>query len=330
MNLSPQEIAELAEDCVSNNLTKDQVDFALKKANIVTGKIPSGTSNLDYYTKLIEYLDAHGELKDWLDKLGRDGVIFVKKWLDKPPLIKNNEVGPSLPIENSSNFITAFLSKICMPAAEEFGLLLRDKIANWRAKNLENMAKKAKTKLENRCQQIEETHAHPRLVSLIIEQSSWIDTDEIQEMWAGLLSSSCTKDGNDDSNLIFINLLSQLTALEVKILNYACQKAVKEIDELGLVTAIEFKTTKEELTEVCSIDDVYRIDRELDHLNALDLIEGTFGLGPEEEDEDNDETLQEVEVAPNEAYLSPTGLGINLYVRCQGTLWPPAKFFGLI
>ena len=30
---------------------------------------------------------------------------------------------------------SAFLSKICLPAAEEFGLLLRDKLSVWRAKN---------------------------------------------------------------------------------------------------------------------------------------------------------------------------------------------------
>lgn len=29
----------------------------------------------------------------------------------------------------------AFLSRICLPAAEEFGLLLRDKVSAWRAKN---------------------------------------------------------------------------------------------------------------------------------------------------------------------------------------------------
>lgn len=212
---------------------------------------------------------------------------------------------------------TAFLSKICMPAAEEFGLLIRDRVTYWRAINLANIAKKTEQKLKE-INKIGNVHAHPRLVSLVVDEGSWIDADEVQEMWAGLLASSCTEDGRDESNLIFMNLLSQLTSLEVKLLNFACKKAKMEVDVVGLVTADFFKTTQKELIEVGGIKDVQRIDRELDHLNALDLIEGTFGLDADED-----------EIDPSIAYIYPTSLGINLYVRCQGSLLAPAKFFKL-
>jgi len=46
-------------------------------------------------------------------------------------------------------------------------------------------------------------HAHPRLVGLILEQGSWVALDEMQEMWAGLLASSCTESGDDESDLMF-------------------------------------------------------------------------------------------------------------------------------
>lgn len=204
-----------------------------------------------------------------------------------------------------------------MPAAEEFGLLLRDRVTYWRAVNLARIVQKTERKLKDSNQK-EKLHAHPRLVSLVLEQGSWIETGEVQEMWAGLLASSCTKDGKDESNLIFMNLLSQLTSLEVKILNFACQKAQMEVDEIGLVTADYFKTTQAELISICEIDDVQRIDREIDHLNALDLIEGCFGMDEDEE-----------EIDPSIAYICPTALGINLYVRCQGSLLPPVSFFNL-
>jgi hypothetical protein len=46
--------------------------------------------------------------------------------------------------------------------------------------------------------------AHPRVLHEIIENASWVDDEEVQAMWAGLLASSCTEDGKDDKNLIYI------------------------------------------------------------------------------------------------------------------------------
>ncbi len=38
---------------------------------------------------------------------------------------------------------TEFLSRMCLPAAEEFGLLLRDRVSHWRAVNAAKIATKA-------------------------------------------------------------------------------------------------------------------------------------------------------------------------------------------
>lgn len=43
----------------------------------------------------------------------------------------------------------SFFGAICMPAAEEFGLLLRDKVADYRHKNLVNISNKAQEKIEH-------------------------------------------------------------------------------------------------------------------------------------------------------------------------------------
>ena len=114
------------------------------------------------------------------------------------------------PISESLNTVTrgvvdglsAFLSRICLPAAEEFGLLLKDKVSSWRAKNAIAIVDKAQAELNFKTN--DKRHAHPILVSSIIENGSWSDCDEIQDMWAGLLASSCTESGGDESNLIFI------------------------------------------------------------------------------------------------------------------------------
>ena len=51
--------------------------------------------------------------------------------------------------EKSVDGLGAFFGAICMPAAEEFGLLLKDKIAVFRKRNLEAIAIKSKQKIEH-------------------------------------------------------------------------------------------------------------------------------------------------------------------------------------
>jgi hypothetical protein len=104
---------------------------------------------------------------------------------------------------------SSFLSRICLPAAGEFGLLLQDKVRAWRAKNAVRVVAEAQARLAKYLP-IQDCHAHPRLVANVIEEGSWADDATLQEMWGGLLASSCSPDGNDDSNLIFIGLLKQL------------------------------------------------------------------------------------------------------------------------
>ena len=72
---------------------------------------------------------------------------------------------------------------------------------------------------------------------MALENGSWSERDEVQEMWAGLLASACTEDGKDDSNLLFMNLLSQLTGVQVAILKYGCEKAQKFKTQAGWIAA---------------------------------------------------------------------------------------------
>src|SRR2546425_1560401 len=129
---------------------------------------------------------------------------------------------------------SAFLSRICLPAAEELGLLLQDKVRTWRAKNATAVVVEAQARYE-KYQAGHNARAHPRLVSLVVEHSSWTDDRTLQQMWGGLLASSCSPDGSDESNLIFVNLLSQLTGLEVRVLSYACSNTSKSASPEGLI-----------------------------------------------------------------------------------------------
>jgi hypothetical protein len=205
---------------------------------------------------------------------------------------------------------SAFLSRICLPAAEEFGLLLRDRVSAWRANNATRIAQKAERKY-NQLPTPEGRHAHPRLIAQIIEQGSWIEVDDVQELWAGLLASSCTEDGQDDSNLMFIDLLARLTVSEARILEHICRNATKIVTNAGWITADCFIMTLSELQKVGKISDFHRLDRELDHLRTVGLIAGGFPL-----DSTN-------------ANMTPTPLALQMYARCQGFIGDPLFFFGI-
>jgi hypothetical protein len=219
------------------------------------------------------------------------------------PLAKSVEVVTRRTIDGAA----AFFSRICLPAAEELGLLLKDRVSSWRKNNLEKIAQKAEQKYDQSLHS--GTHAHPRLIMKIIEEGSWVDDDDVQELWAGLIASSCTEMGDDDSNLMFIDLLARLSASQARLLNYFCEDSSTEVTEDGRMQSKWFEVTLEELQRASSMSDAQRLDRELDHLSALGLIE---------------EQLRRGEYY---AILSLTGIALHMYVRCKGFNGDPAEFY---
>lgn len=190
-------------------------------------------------------------------------------------------------------------------------MLFEDTIHYWRLGRYVDLAGKLKQKLaENKVP--EKAHAPPRLARLILDQGTWVEDAAIQDMWAGLLSSSCTESGDDDSNLIFATLLGSMTKLQAKILNFACEQAEKGSTKTGLICAQTFRSPLEKLYEITGETDLQRLDRELDYLHAQKLFIEGGGLDPFE----------------NYAYLTPSPLALHMYVRCQGSRQSPAEYFG--
>jgi hypothetical protein len=213
---------------------------------------------------------------------------------------------------------SAFLSRICLPAAEEFGLLLQDKVKTWRADNAAKTIRKAEEKYR-KIHGDKNLKAHPLISWRIIENSSWANHDELQEIWAGLLTSTCTEDGEDDSNITFINLISQLTEIQIRILNYSVENASLKLHEYDLITSEELKISMNDLIEITGINDFIRLDRELDYLSALDLIgDSLWGGGG---------IL--INSSPLKVDITPRPLTIQLYIRCQGYIGGPKDYFGL-
>ena len=239
----------------------------------------------------------------------------------------------------------AFLGRICLPAAEEFGLLFRDKVSQFRTQNLVTIAQKAEEILRKNPDS-ERCHAHPRIVYSIIEKGTWSDNEDVQSMWAGLLASSCTQDGKDESTLMFIDILGRLTSAQAQFINYIAITTSKRLSFNGLPYSAEVANIpREKLIEIWHAD-IQRIDRELDYLRSLELISGGFAVDSEDTRKaeaesrkinarwekmaetanspatDTDTTTKELK-----ATVVPTGIAINLYFRCMGYKTLPLQFF---
>lgn len=210
----------------------------------------------------------------------------------------------------------AFLSRICLPAAEELGFLLQDNVRGWRARNATRIAQKAEEITNARAGQ-SPLRAPPRIVAAALEVGSWTDDDHLQSMWAGLLASSCTPEGGDEENLMFTSLLGQLSSSQVRILEFACINCQKHTEGPGFVLATLFTMSVDQLRVASSVQDIHRLDRELDHLHELGLIGGMLGpvgflAGPN-----------------GVAAVTPTALALHMYVRCKGSRQSPSEFFGV-
>lgn len=115
--------------------------------------------------------------------------------------------------------ISSFFSAICMPAAEEFGLMLRDRVASYRQKNLASIAEKTTSAIE-RTRAVPTGDCNPRLIHEVIEHGSWVDDGCIQQMWAGLIAVASNTPSAADDSLVYTETLRRLTPFQARILNH--------------------------------------------------------------------------------------------------------------
>ncbi len=197
----------------------------------------------------------------------------------------------------------AFIKRICPPAVEESRHLIYDEISNVRAESAVNIFLKAEERLAQE-QGGETMLAHPELVVRLVEGGSWADSEWIQNLWAGLLVASCTADGCDDSNLIFVNLLSQFATIQARILAAICEKAVTVVSGDWVVSSEKIFSTSEEMARMAGSHDLLKIHRSLAQLAEFGLLEKSIRASFVSEKEG--------------ATTTPTGLGLRMYSRCLG------------
>jgi len=224
----------------------------------------------------------------------------------------------------------AFLGRICLPAAEELGLALQDKVKEWRAKNFTEILINSKSKIENRGD-LNNPKIHPRILYSIYEHGSWTDSNTLQEMWAGIFSSSCEEDSATDKNIIYIDILSKLSHDEATLFEYFCkstQWSASHID--NLVGANPIFPNVGELKKVTSLDSFEDIDQALSHLQFLGLIMRETIPTMEKLDSDKIGAIagdsQFGSNWLNHIEVTVTSLGLRLFLKVKGKNIKPSQF----
>jgi len=206
----------------------------------------------------------------------------------------------------------AFLGRICPHAVEEAKQLVRGRLSNIRVVNAIEIALKAEN-VRLTLHDADKMRAQPHLAMRILEDGSTADEGWIQQLWAGLLATSCTVDGEDLSSLTFVDLLNQLAPVHFRIYTTACRGAETFVSESGQIEAKKLTCTMAELMEVSGSRELVRIERDLGHLCMLGL------LAPR---------VKSQSFLPNEkTTITPTSVGLEIYARCCGHRGAPQDFY---
>lgn len=197
----------------------------------------------------------------------------------------------------------AFMRRICPPADERVTELLHKTLSNVRAANTVEIALKAERLLAQE-PDADCRSAHPDLMLRTLEHGSWVDVEWLQELWAGLLATSCTLEGQDESNREYINLLSKLSPLPTQILTMACAKVMHGMTKTAAASPALLACSAEEIARITRSNNLVKIYKSIGDLSELGLVE----KNPRSASPEN----------PAEAKAMPTKLGLEMFARCNG------------
>lgn len=209
----------------------------------------------------------------------------------------------------------AFIRRIAPDAADRATWLLRRGLSSHRLEGALEVALHAE-ELLSLAPAGRRVSAHPDVVLRILEDGSWPDVDWIQHYWSGLLISSCSANRNVAApDLELPDLLSQLTTIQTRIFAAACDSASKHVDSRGTVRARTLARSADELTRISGVHDRAHIERDIQHLSWLGLLEQTVKW----------KFFSLIE----EANITPTPLALRLYACCHAHRGDPASFYGM-
>jgi PilZ domain-containing protein len=196
-----------------------------------------------------------------------------------------------------------FLSRITEGSTDEFNQLFRGRLSSHKIANAMAIALRAEALL-SAVPEFERLRGDPSVLCRILEVGGCADEEWLQNEWAGLLAVCCKVDGSTDADLEFVNLLSQLTAPQIRILSLICARTSKQRGEGGALKAAPAAFGTEELAFGICLREA-QIERDLEILSDIGLLTKEF--------HDSRALLLSDSVD-----LAPTPLAMELFSRCRG------------
>jgi hypothetical protein len=208
----------------------------------------------------------------------------------------------------------AFLSIVCPNGAKELADLLRGGLSSHKVGVAARIVLYAQSQIAT-IAEIGAMKVPPALVHRVLATGTVNDEDWLHQLWAGLIVSSCSPDGKDESNLHFIELFAQLTPVPTRIFTVVSAIASKFVSDKGVVTARPLACKLEEIMAAAGSRGA-QIERELQRLTELGLIEKTTPGAPSA-------------IPSREVFITPSSVGLELFARCNGHLGPVKDFYTL-
>ena len=206
----------------------------------------------------------------------------------------------------------AFIHRISPAATRQAELLLREGLSNFRLESAVEIALHTEELLgvEGNGNQI---FANPAVVLRVLDDGSWAETEWIQHYWSGLLATSCTQSQGGNPDLTFVSLLSQLTTIQARLFTASCTRSNKFVRTDHQVAAHPLICAAEELIQIAGTHDLVHVDRDVQHLIELGLVERCakwkfFSL-------------------IDKADITPTTTALKLFARCKGWRADAADFY---
>lgn len=255
--------------------------------------------------------DRRIELLAGAVRAGRDGIgltfsfphgVNLDLW---DAAVKGNvtETGPDYIIrEIRMARALGFLGRICNPAVERARQMFYKEFSNVRIANAIRIVLKAENLIMLE-PDVDEMRAHPDMVARILELGSWVDLEWMQDLWAGLLATSCTYDGQDESNLPFVEMLSQFAPVHLRILAVVCSRAAAAERAGGDPDAPAFCTAGE-LAKALDMANMSKILRTVAELADYGLLYKAIRSASSPHDAS--------------AKTAATPLGQQMYAHCHG------------
>jgi len=153
---------------------------------------------------------------------------------------------------------------------------------------------------------------YPAAVLHILKEGSKAHEELVQHCWAGLLITCSRARPENNGWPDFANLLSALEQVQIRILAAAWSSATKTGWEPGFIFPKSFFCSAEEIRMITGKKDLVEIERYLNNLYQLGLLERTGKVN----------LIGQIE----RANLTPTALGLRFFARCIGQGRVPDTF----